>query len=52
MHNKICMVTGASAGFGKATTLGLAKLGATIGMVCRGGDRGKAAMHEIKREWD
>ena len=52
MHNKICMVTGANAGIGKATTLGLAKIGATIVMVCRGGDRGEAAMPEIKREWD
>lgn len=52
MHNKICMVTGANAGIGKATTLGLAKMGATIVMVCRGGDRGKAAMLETKREWD
>ncbi len=52
MHNKICMVTGANAGIGKATTLRLAKMGATIVMVCRGGDRDKAAMPEIKREWD
>lgn len=50
MRGKICMVTGANAGIGKATALGLAKLGATVMMVCRDSDRGKAARDEISRE--
>jgi NAD(P)-dependent dehydrogenase (short-subunit alcohol dehydrogenase family) len=44
------MVTGASAGIGKATALGLAKMGASVVMVCRSRARGEAALAEIKRE--
>lgn len=46
----ICMVTGANAGIGKATALGLARLGATVIMVCRSRQRGEVARDEIKRE--
>ena len=35
MDGEICMVTGATAGIGKATALGLAKLGATVIVVGR-----------------
>jgi NAD(P)-dependent dehydrogenase (short-subunit alcohol dehydrogenase family) len=47
MGGKICMVTGASSGLGKATALGLAKLGAQVVMVCRDETRGEAARHDI-----
>ena len=47
MNGKICMITGANSGIGKSTALGLAKMGATILMVCRNTDKGKAAMDEI-----
>ncbi len=46
---KVCIVTGANAGIGKETALGLAKLGATIVMICRDRDRGEAAQREIKQ---
>ena len=50
MHGKICLVTGASSGIGKATALGLAKIGATVVMVCRDAARGEAALTEIKQK--
>jgi NAD(P)-dependent dehydrogenase (short-subunit alcohol dehydrogenase family) len=50
MAGKICMVTGANAGIGKATALGLANIGATVAMVCRSQERGEAALTEIKEQ--
>lgn len=50
MTGKTCMVTGANAGIGRATALGLAKMGANVVMVCRSRERGEAAVMEIKRE--
>ena len=50
MKGKICMITGANSGIGKATALGLAKMGATIIMVCRNKDRGEKALEDIKKE--
>lgn len=48
MQGKICVVTGANSGIGKATALGLAQMGATVAMVCRDRTRGEAAQSEIK----
>lgn len=50
MIGKLCLVTGANAGIGKETALGLAKLGATVVMLCRDRDRGQAAQREIKHK--
>lgn len=50
MTNKICLVTGANAGIGKATALGLAKTGATVVIVARSRERGAAAQAKIKQE--
>lgn len=47
MHNKIVAITGANAGIGFATALGLAKQGATIVLVCRNSDRGNIAMKAV-----
>ena len=47
MHGKICMVTGANSGIGKATALELAQMGATVVMVCRDRARGEQARSEI-----
>ena len=44
---KICLVTGANTGIGKATTLGLANMGATVVMLCRNHAKGEAAQAEI-----
>jgi NAD(P)-dependent dehydrogenase (short-subunit alcohol dehydrogenase family) len=47
MQGKICMVTGANSGMGKATALALAQMGATVVMVCRDRARGEQAQSEI-----
>jgi NAD(P)-dependent dehydrogenase (short-subunit alcohol dehydrogenase family) len=47
MQGKICMVTGANSGIGKATALALAQMGATVVMVCRNRARGEEARSEI-----
>src|SRR5947209_8315404 len=47
MQGKICMVTGANSGIGKATALALAHMGATVVMVCRDRARGEEARSEI-----
>lgn len=49
MKGRVCIVTGANSGIGKATALGLAQLGATVVMVCRDQARGEAAMNDIRR---
>jgi NAD(P)-dependent dehydrogenase (short-subunit alcohol dehydrogenase family) len=48
MQGKICLITGANSGIGKATAQGLAKMGATVVMVCRDRAKGEAAQAEIK----
>lgn len=50
MSGRICMVTGANSGIGKATAVDLAELGATVVLVCRNGERGKRAMADIKEK--
>ena len=47
MQGKVCVVTGANSGLGKATTHHLAALGATVYMFCRNRERGEAARAEI-----
>jgi len=50
MTGKVCVVTGANAGIGKETAIGLAKLGATVVMVCRDAGRAEKALREIKQK--
>lgn len=47
MTGRLCVVTGANSGIGKATALGLARLNAHVIMVCRNEQRGTAAQREI-----
>lgn len=47
MEGKICMITGANSGIGKATAKALAKMNATVVMVCRDKERGDKAQKEI-----
>ena len=50
MQGKVCLITGANSGIGKATALGLANMGATVVLVCRDKQRGEAAQAEIKAQ--
>jgi retinol dehydrogenase 14 len=46
-QGNVVVITGANAGIGFATALGLAKLGAEIAMVCRNADRGNLAIKAV-----
>jgi NAD(P)-dependent dehydrogenase (short-subunit alcohol dehydrogenase family) len=48
MRGKVCLVTGANAGLGKATALGLAVRGATVVLACRDRAKGEAALAEMR----
>ena len=50
MEDKICIITGANSGIGKATALGLAKMNAVVVMLCRSKDTGEIAQKEIISE--
>lgn len=50
MKGKICLVTGASSGIGRATAAALSSLGAVVVMVCRDEARGKAALAKVVSE--
>jgi retinol dehydrogenase-12 len=47
MAGRVCVVTGASSGIGKATSVALAALGATVVLVCRDQARGEVARAEV-----
>ena len=47
MTRKTCLATGGNSGIGKATSLGLARMGATVVIVSRDKERGEAALAEI-----
>lgn len=47
MQGKVCIVTGANSGIGKAAALALAKNDATVIMLCRNKERGQSALEEI-----
>lgn len=48
MQGKVCLVTGSSSGIGKATARELARMGATVVMICRNRAKGEATQAEIK----
>ena len=48
MSGRVSLITGGNSGLGKATALGLAKLGSSVVIVSRDKDRGEAALIEIR----
>jgi len=50
MQNKVCVITGATSGIGKATALGLAKMGATVIIIGRDQWRGKLHKRRLGQE--
>jgi len=49
MNGRTCMITGASSGIGRETAIALARMGATLVLVCRDPARGEAALAEVQR---
>ena len=49
MKGKVILITGASSGIGKETALGLAKMGASLVLVCRDREKGEVAKEEIAK---
>lgn len=49
MDGKVCLITGATSGIGKATALALAKMRATVVMVGRNRVQGEVALAEIRQ---
>lgn len=47
LQGKLCLVTGANSGIGKATAFGLARMGATVILACRNAERAEAARQNI-----
>ena len=50
MKGKLCLVTGANSGIGKAMATELARHGADVVMVCRSRQRGEEALADIRRD--
>jgi dehydrogenase/reductase SDR family member 12 len=48
LSGRRCLVTGANSGIGFETALGLADLGAEVGLLCRSRERGEAAVARIR----
>jgi len=44
---RVCAITGASSGLGFGTALELARMGATVAMLCRSSERGEAARERV-----
>ncbi len=50
MTDKICMITGSNSGIGRITALELARMGASVVLVCRNPDEGLVVQTEIQKD--
>lgn len=50
MNGKIVLLTGGNDGIGKATAIGLARMGATVVIACRNMEKAEKALLEIQKE--
>jgi NAD(P)-dependent dehydrogenase (short-subunit alcohol dehydrogenase family) len=50
LKDKVCLITGATSGIGKATALKLAELGASLILISRSANKGKIVCEQIKKE--
>jgi NAD(P)-dependent dehydrogenase (short-subunit alcohol dehydrogenase family) len=50
MQGKVCLITGATSGIGKATALGLARAGANVVLVARNAEQGETIRAEIRNQ--
>lgn len=50
MNRKICMITGANSGIGKAASVQMLQIGYHVVMACRNEQRGKEAIVEVKKQ--
>ena len=50
MNQKICLITGANSGIGKASAIQIAEKGHHVIIACRNRIRGEAALQEINEE--
>ena len=48
MIGKVALVTGAASGIGRATSIGLAREGATVVLLVRNAERGEQALHNLR----
>ncbi len=49
MNNKICLITGATSGIGKAAAFMLADLGASLILISRNEEKGEKIYNQIRK---